>query len=156
MKETSSALEEAKADISGLWALQQLIDKGVMPKTMERTLYTTFLASVFRSIRFGINEAHGRGIAMQLNYLLDQGGFVVNPDGTFAVNTAKIKEGVTALTREIMTIQAEGNYTKSKELAERLAVIRPPVQAALNKLMSVPVDIEPKFTTAETLIAEGR
>jgi hypothetical protein len=154
MKETSSALEEAKADISGLWALQQLIDKGVMPKTMERTLYTTFLASAFRSIRFGINEAHGRGIAMQLNYLLDQGGFVVRPDGTFAV-TEKIKDGVTALTREIMTIQAEGNYAKSKDLADRLGVIRPPVQQALDRLKAVPVDIEPRFTTAEQLLGAG-
>ena len=154
MKETSSALEEAKADISGLWALQQLIDKGVMPKTMERTLYTTFLASAFRSIRFGINEAHGRGIAIQLNYLLDQGGFAVRPDGTFAVNPDKIKEGVTALTREIMTIQAEGNYAKSKQLAERLGAVRLPVQKALDKLLSVPVDIEPQFPTAERLVAE--
>ena len=155
MRETSSALEEAKADISGLWALQQLIDKGVMPKTMERTLYTTFLASTFRSIRFGINAAHGRGIAIQLNYLLDHGGFVVRPDGTFGVNPDKIKEGVTALTREIMTIQAEGSYAKSKELADRLGVIRPPVQEALTRLLSVPVDIEPDFTTAERLIAEA-
>ena len=156
MKETSSALEEAKADISGLWALQQLIDKGVMPKTMEKTLYTTFLASAFRSIRFGLGEAHGRAVAMQFNYLLDQGGFVARPDGTFAVNPDKIKEGVTALTREIMTIQGEGSYAKSKELIERLGVLRPPVQAALDRLTSVPVDIEPKFTTADRLVEESR
>ena len=86
MKEASSYLEEAKADISGLFALQHLIDKGVLPRSMEQTMYTTFLASCFRSIRFGINEAHGKGIAIQLNYLLDQGGFVVKDDGTFAVN----------------------------------------------------------------------
>src|SRR6185436_14644570 len=101
LKETYSALEEAKADISSLWAIQYLIDKGVLPKSLEQTLYTTFLASTFRSIRFGINEAHGRGIAIQFNYLVDQGGFVVRPDGTFGVNTAKVKEGVTSLTREI-------------------------------------------------------
>src|SRR5204863_4031228 len=101
LKETYSALEEAKADISGLFALQHMIDKGVLPKTLEQSLYTTFLASAFRSIRFGVNEAHGRGIAMQLNYLLDQGGFVVNGDGTFAVDRAKIKEGIAGLTREI-------------------------------------------------------
>ena len=86
MKEASSFLEEAKADISSLYALQFMIDKGVLPKTLQDTLYTTFLASCFRSIRFGIAEAHGKGIAVQLNYLLDQGGFVVKPDGTFAVN----------------------------------------------------------------------
>ena len=67
-------VEEAKADISGLFALQYLIDKGVDAEDAGATLYTTYLASAFRSIRFGINEAHGRGIAIQLNYLLDHGG----------------------------------------------------------------------------------
>jgi len=155
MKETSSYLEEAKADISGLFALQHLVDKGVLSKSMEQTMYTTFLASAFRSIRFGVTEAHGKGIAVQLNYLLDQGGFVVKPDGTFAVDPAKIKDGVVALTREIMTIQAEGNYAAAKALGDRLGNVRPPVQAALDKLNSVPVDIEPRFTTAEQL-AQGK
>jgi hypothetical protein len=154
MKETSSYLEEAKADISGLFALQHLVDKGVLPRSMEQTMYTTFLASAFRSIRFGVNEAHGKGIAIQLNYLLDQGGFVVKDDGTFAVDAARIKDGVIALTREIMTIQAEGNYAASKALGDRLGVIRPPVQAALDKLAGVPVDIEPRFTTADALMRE--
>src|SRR4029079_10081911 len=105
MKEASSFLEEAKADISSLYALQFMIDKGVLPKTLQETLYTTFLASCFRSIRFGIAEAHGKGIAVQLNSLLDQGGFVVKPDGTFTVDKGKIKEGVIGLTHDIMTIQ---------------------------------------------------
>jgi len=153
LKETYSALEEAKADISGLFAMQHLIDKGVLPRAMERNLYTTFLASAFRSIRFGVSEAHGRGIAIQLNYLLDQGGFTAKPDGTFAVNTGRIKEGVTTLTRDIMTIQAEGDYAKAKALGERLGVVRPPVQKALDRLTAVPVDIEPRFTTAAQLSA---
>jgi hypothetical protein len=152
MKEASSYLEEAKADISGLFALQYLVDKGVVDKSIENTMYTTFLASCFRSIRFGINEAHGRGIAIQLNYLLDQGGFVVGADGTFAVDAARIREGVIALTREIMTIQAEGDYARAKALGEKLGVVRPPVAAALEKLVDVPVDIEPRFVTAEELL----
>jgi hypothetical protein len=151
MKEAYSALEEAKADISGLFAIQYLIDKGALPASLEDTLYTTFLASAFRSIRFGINEAHGRGIAIQLNHLLDAGGFVVRPDGTFGVDRAKVKEGVTSLTRQIMTLQATGDYAGATALAERLGVVRPPVQAALDRLSSVPVDIEPQFTTAEAL-----
>ncbi len=77
LKETYSAIEEAKADVSGLWALKQLADQGKVDKAIAQTMYTTFLASSFRSIRFGVNEAHGRGIAMQLNYFLDQGAFVV-------------------------------------------------------------------------------
>jgi Peptidase family M49 len=151
LKETYSFLEEAKADISGLFALQHLIDKGSLPRSLEQPLYTTFLASAFRSIRFGVTEAHGKGIAVQLNYLLDQGGFTLKPDGTFAVNPDRIKEGVTTLTRDIMTIQAEGDYAKAKALGDRLGVVRPPVQRALDKLMSIPVDIEPRFTTAAQL-----
>ena len=156
LKETSSALEEAKADISGLFAIQHMIDKGVMPKSLEASLYTTYLASAFRSIRFGVNEAHGRGIAIQLNYLLDQRGFVVNGEGTFAVNKDRIKEGVTGLTRDIMTIQAAGNYAAAKALGEKMGIVRPEVQKALDKLQSIPVDIEPRFATADELVKRAK
>lgn len=156
MKEAGSALEEAKADIGGLFAIQHMIDKGVLPKTLERPLYTTFLASAFRTIRFGINEAHGRGQAMQLNYLIDAGGFVVRPDGTFAVNPAKIKDAVASLTHEFMTIQAEGSYERAKEMQTRLGVIRPEVQRALDKMGAIPIDIEPRFVTAEQLLRDRR
>jgi hypothetical protein len=151
LKDTYSAIEEAKADISGLWALQQLADRKLVDPAIAKTMYTTFLASAFRSIRFGINEAHGRGIAVQLNYLLDAGAFKVMPGGTFAVDDSKIVEAVTALTREIMTLQAEGSYAKAKALIERLGVVRPNVQRVLDRLATVPVDIEPRFTTAERL-----
>jgi Peptidase family M49 len=151
LKDTYSAIEEAKADISGLWALQQLADRKLVDPAIAKTMYTTFLASAFRSIRFGINEAHGRGIAVQLNYLLDAGAFKVMPGGTFAVDDGKIVEAVTALTREIMTLQAEGSYSKAKALIERLGVVRPNVQRVLDRLATVPVDIEPRFTTAERL-----
>jgi len=148
MKELYSAIEEAKADISGLWALRQLADRKLIDPSITKTMYTTFLASAFRSIRFGINEAHGRGIAVQLNYLLDAGAFKVLPGGTFAVDDAKIADAVAALTREIMTFQAEGNYAKAKDLLDRLGVVRPPVQKLLDRLTSVPVDIEPNFTSS--------
>src|SRR5438067_1231838 len=108
MKEASSYIEEAKADISSLFAIQYMIDKGVLPKSLETTLYATYLASTFRSIRFGIAEAHGRGVAVQFNYLLDAGGFVAKPDGTFGIDLAKVKTGVAGPRHDIMTIQAEG------------------------------------------------
>jgi hypothetical protein len=152
LKENYSFLEEAKADISALFAIQHMIDKGVMPKSLEQPLYTTYLASAFRSIRFGVSEAHGKGIAVQLNYLMEQGAFTVANDGTFRVDRAKVKEGVTDLTATIMGIQAEGDYAKAGALGQRLGVVRPPVQKALDKLLSVPVDIEPKFTTASELV----
>jgi Peptidase family M49 len=149
MKELYSAIEEAKADISGLWALRQLADRKLIDPSITKTMYTTFLASAFRSIRFGINEAHGRGVAVQLNYLFDAGAFKGLPGGTFAVDETKIADAVTALTRDIMTFQAEGDYGKAKDLLDRLGVIRPPVQKVLDRLTSVPVDIEPNFTSAQ-------
>ncbi|MGB2713592.1 MAG: hypothetical protein WBC51_05395 [Vicinamibacterales bacterium] len=151
LKETYSAIEEAKADVSGLWALQQLADKGRIAPAIAETMYTTFLASAFRSIRFGVNEAHGRGIAIQLNYLLDAGAFKVRPDGTFEADHAKMPEAAAALTREIMTLQAEGNYAKAKGLIDRLGIVRPSVQHVLDKLTNVPVDIEPRFVSASKL-----
>ncbi len=150
LKELSSALEEAKADITGLWALQYLIDKGVVEKRMERSLYTTFLASAFRSVRFGITEAHGKGIALQFNYLTHEGAIEVNErTGTFSINQAKIKDAVHKLTSEILTVQAEGSYEKAKALLDKYAVIRPPMKTALDRLKDVPVDIEPIFPLAK-------
>ncbi len=152
MKELYSTVEEAKADISGLFALQYLVDKGVLSKGLQQSVYDTFLASAFRSIRFGITEAHGRGIALQLNFLLDYGAFAANKDGSFSVNKAKIRDGVKALTQEIMTLEAEGNYAKAKDMTSSLCVVRPEIQGALDRLQNVPVDIEPRFTTAEELM----
>jgi hypothetical protein len=151
LKETNGALEEAKADISGLWALQYLIDKGVVARSMEQSLYTTFLASSFRSVRFGLTEAHGRAVAIQLNFLLDQGAFRASADGTYSVDPARIKAGVAALTHEIMTIQATGDYAKAKDMLARLAVMRPSVQMVLDRLTGVPVDVEPQFVSAARL-----
>jgi len=152
LKETYSAIEEAKADISGLFALQFLVDKGQLDKKFEQTMYTTFLASAFRSLRFGVNEAHGRGQAIQLNYLIDKGAFKVNGDGTFAIDAAKIREAVTALTREIMTLQAEGSYAKAKQMIDTLGILRPQAKVVLDRLTLIPVDIAPRFVTAIDLL----
>jgi hypothetical protein len=153
LKDTYAAIEEAKADISGLFALQFLVDRGKLEKQYEQTMYTTFLASCFRSIRFGVNAAHGRGVAIQLNYFLDHGGVRVAPDGTFAVDPARIRQNVADLTRDIMTMQATGDYAAAQALIAKLGVVRPDVQKVLDRLKDVPVDIEPRFTTAEKLLA---
>jgi hypothetical protein len=151
LKETFSAIEEAKADISGLFALQYLMDKGVLDKRMERSVYTTFLASAFRSVRFGITEAHGRGIAVQFNYLTDEGAIKFNErTGTFSVDMARVKEAVRKLTHDIMTLQAEGSYEKAKAMLDKYGVIRPPMEQALKRLTNVPVDIEPQFPLAQS------
>jgi hypothetical protein len=152
LKDTYSTIEEAKADISGLFALQFLVNREKLDKALDQSMYVTYLASMFRSIRFGITEAHGRGVAIQLNYFLDNGGVTVAQNGTFAVNPERIRQNVTDLTRDIMTLQARGDYAAAKAMMDKLGVVRPPVQAVLDKLKAVPVDIEPRFVTADALV----
>jgi hypothetical protein len=115
LKELYSAIEEAKADVTGLFLLGHLADRGLKEAALaQRPLYTTFLASTFRSVRFGLTEAHGKGMALQFNYFLDHGAFQVNADGTFAVDPAKMKAAVTSLTRDLLTIEAHGDYAGAK------------------------------------------
>ncbi len=149
MRELSSPLEEAKADIAGLFALQYLIHKGAVDSAFAKELPVTFLASIFRSVRFGINEAHGKGVALQFNYLTDQGAFLYDSArGCFGVNFAKMPDAVSRLTGEIMTIQAHGDYAAAKALLDRYGVVRPEMQQVLDKLAGVPVDIAPEFPLA--------
>jgi hypothetical protein len=150
--EHSSAWEEAKADASGLWALQYLIDRGDVDRSLESSIYATFLASTFRSIRFGLNSAHGKGIALQVGFLLDHGAIRLTPDGTFAVVPGRIKAAVADLTRMIMTAQARGDRRFVAEQLEQ-AVVRPEVQRVLDRLDDVPIDIAPDFVTARELTA---
>jgi hypothetical protein len=151
LRELNGPLEEAKADISGLWALQYLMDKGVIDKRQERAMYVTFLASTFRTLRFGLNASHAKGMALQVNTLLDRGAVRVDRDGRFSLDLAKTKKAVAGLTRDIMTLQATGDYAGVKKLLDRMVVVRPEVKAVIDRLTAVPVDIAPKFVTAEEM-----
>ena len=153
MKELYSAIEEAKADVTGLFMLQHLYDRKLIEggASAERKLYTTYLASTFRSLRFGLKEAHGKGMALQVNYLTDKGGFIARPDGTFEVDFAKIKGAVRDLDHDLLTLEATGDYAGAKRMLDELGVIRPNMQKALDSLISIPVDIEPVFVTANQL-----
>jgi len=153
LKDTYAAVEEAKADISGLWALQFLADRGLIPAAIATSMYRTFLAGTFRTLRFGINEAHGRGMAIQLNSLLDAGAVIARADGTFGIDDGRMREAIAHLTSRIMTIQAHGDYDAAATMIE-LATIRPEVQRLLDRLGDIPVDIAPDFQTAREI--EGR
>jgi len=151
LKELYSAIEEAKADVTGLWALQYLIDKGVIAKQMQRTLYTTYLASMFRSVRFGLTESHARGVAMQFNYFTDEGAIKFDArTGKFSIDDTKIREAVRKLTQELLTLEAEGSYDKAKALLDKYSLIRADMKGGLDRLNAVPVDIEPIFPLAKT------
>jgi peptidase M49-like protein len=144
LKQLYAPMEEAKADVTGLFMLQYLYDHGLAHgPDAERQLYTTFLASAFRSVRFGLTEAHGRGVAMQFNYLTDKGGFVAHPDGSFSVDYGKIKNAVRDLDHDLLTIEAHGDYAGAKRMLDTLAVVRPPMQKAIDAMKDIPTDIDP-------------
>ena len=157
LKEAYSTIEEAKADMAGLWALGYMMDKGQLKDTLgqgaaaERKLYNTFLASAFRTLHFGLTDSHARGMAIQINYLLDKGAFISHGDGTFSTDFKKIKQSVIDLNREFLTIEATGDYARAKEMMAKYVVIRPDVQKALDKMKVVPNDIRPAFNTAAAL-----
>jgi hypothetical protein len=159
LKELYSAIEEAKADVLGLFMLQHFYDHGYLRQS-ENSLYTTFLASSFRTLRFGLNEAHGKGMALQFNYLTDKGAFVHKGD-RWEVNAAKIKGGVRDLAHELLTIEATGDYAGAKRMLDTLSVLRPEMKATLAAVdkpsapgavpVVIPVDIRPIFVTAEEI-----
>jgi hypothetical protein len=146
LKELYSAIEEAKADVTGLYMLQYLSGHGKLPgggEQYEHRLYTTFLASAFRSLRFGLTEAHGKGMALQFNYLADKGAFVAQPDGTFTVDFTRIKGAVRDLTHDLLMLEATGDYKGAKRMLDTLAIVRPAMQRALDGLKAIPTDIDP-------------
>ncbi|MBV9764192.1 MAG: hypothetical protein JOZ48_05040 [Acidobacteriaceae bacterium] len=158
LKDLYSTIEEAKADVTGLFMVQYFFDNNILPggQTNEKKLYDTFLASSFRTLRFGITEAHGRGMALQFNYFADHGAFVARPDGTFEVNYSKMKQAVRDLTHELLTLEARGDYAGAQKLLAELGVMRPQLARALDKLKDIPVDIQPIFVTADELTPSGR
>jgi len=153
LKDLYSAIEEAKADVLGLHMLQHFFDRGYI-KHGENSLYTTYLASSFRTLRFGLNEAHGKGMALQFNYLTDKGAFV-HKGITWDVDPAKIQGGIRDLAHDLLTIEATGDYAGAKRMLDTLSVLRPEMKqtlAAIDKsAVAVPVDIRPVFVTADEI-----
>jgi len=145
LKELYATIEEAKADVTGLFMLQYLYDHGMIrhEAASERQLYTTYLASTFRSVRFGLTEAHARGTALQFNYLTDKGGFVADADGSFRVDFDHIKNAVRDLDHDLLTLEAQGDYQGAKRMLDSLAVVRPAMQKALDGMKQIPTDIDP-------------
>ncbi|KAL9265775.1 Nudix hydrolase 3-like protein [Drosera capensis] len=157
LKELHSALEEAKADIVGLWALRFLMSKDLISRSLLKLMYVSYLAGCFRSVRFGLEESHGKGQALQFNWLFEKGAFVLHQDGTFSVDFDKVEAAVEGLSRKILTIQATGDKGAAAELLEKYCTLSHPLEAALNKLgaIQVPVDITPTFSIADEILSKS-
>lgn len=143
LKEHASALEEGKADILGLYMIKQLHAKGELDGDLK-DYYTTFMAGIFRSVRFGASSAHGKANMIRFNFFQDFGAFERNDeDGTYRVNYEKLEEAMAALSNKILTLQGDGNYDGVAQLVADMGKIESGLQADLDRLSeaSIPVDI---------------
>lgn len=146
LKELYSAIEEAKADIVGLFSARLLMDKGLLPASDAKFLYPSYLASMLRSIRFGAGEAHGRANLLQLGFLEKEGAITFDDmAGRFGIDAKKMPDAVRKLAAALLDIEGRGDYTGAQRFLAEHAVVRPHLEAALKKLADVPVDIAPTY-----------
>lgn len=143
LKEHASALEEGKADILGLYMVQSLLEKGEITEGALEDYYVTFMAGIFRSVRFGASSAHGKANMIRFNFFAQQGAFEKTEDGLYRVNMEKMGAAVEALSELILTLQGDGDYDGVAELVETMGVIKPDLSSDLARLeaASIPVDI---------------
>jgi len=142
LKEQASALEEGKADILGLYMVQQLHKKGELDGDMKDYM-TTFMAGIFRSVRFGASSAHGKANMIRFNFFKEKGAFTKNDDGTYKVNYEKMEEAVRQLSYLILTLQGNGDYEGVVKLVQEKGIISADLQRDLDKLSkaNIPVDV---------------
>lgn len=144
LKETYSTLEEVKADIMGPWCIFHMIDKGHFPESMRREQAVTYLAGLFRSVRFGIAEAHGQANAIQFNYLSEK-NVITAEDGRFRIDIEAFPGAIEQMVAEILMIQAEGDYAASVAMIEQYGGLSDVLADGLARLERVPADILPLY-----------
>ncbi len=146
LEETYSAIEEAKADVMGAYNILFMIEKGEFPAEFKEQLLVSYFAGLFRSVRFGVAEAHGQGAAMQINRLLEAGGATFDEEKqVFTVDMQKLEQGITDLVRDLCMLQSAGDKAGAEALLSKYGVMSPPMEKALAKLGGIPVDIRPVF-----------
>jgi hypothetical protein len=148
LKDAYSPIEECKADVLGQWNLLYAMDKKLVTSFDRPTLFATYAALMFRSMRFGIDAAHGRGNAVQWNFLREKGAIVPAADGRFRVDFAKMESGIKELTTELLMIEALGDYDRAMRLLNKYGVTNPEIQGVIARLTDIPVDIDPVFVAA--------
>ncbi len=139
-----SALEEAKADVVGMFGLQWLMDHGALPKNRAQEYYASYVAGIFRTVRYGIAEAHGRAEMMEFNFLREQRAIVAS-GGKYSVDYARMPAAIAQVSKELLEIEATGNRARAEAWFNRYDKMPPALAGTLQAAKDVPVDIEPKF-----------
>ena len=155
LKELYSTLEEAKADVMGVYDILALIEKGEIPPELRDSLEPTYVAGLFRSARFGVHEAHGRGVVSQFNYLLEKGALEVDGEGRFRSVSERFDGAIEELLELMLMLQATGDYQGTVEFLDTYGVASDALLAAIDRLDEVPVDIRPLYPQADELAPAG-
>lgn len=146
LKEQNSAIEEAKADVAGVWNILLMMRKGELPAAERPQLFATYFTGIFRAVRFGALEAHGKGAALQYAYLKDRGAFTYDAAaGRYVVHDAAMEAGLKALLHDILMLQATGDYAGTKAFMDKWAKLDPDAEAAIVSMAALPVDIWPSY-----------
>lgn len=144
LKELYPIIEECKADVLGMYTYLYLMRKDVFPMNVEAAL-ASYLGGMYRSIRFGIDEAHGGGVAIQFNYFMDKGAFYQDRNGKLNYNGEKLQTAIRDLAAELLLIEAHGDYDCAKQLVDKYRVMTPVMADYVAQLSHLPVDIQPSF-----------
>jgi Peptidase family M49 len=148
---TYAGLEEAKADIVGLFALNWLMDKGVVPKERANDFYASHVAGIFRTVRFGVAEAHGRAEMMEFNYLAEQGAIAREQSGKYAIDFTKMPQAIASLAKELLEIEATGDRNRAEQWFKKYDSMPAELKSALANVKDVPVDVDPVSAFTEQI-----
>jgi hypothetical protein len=148
LKEIYSTVDECKADVTGLWNILLAMERKWISGITDAQLFSTYTGLMFRSMRFGIDEAHGQGTAVQWNWFREKGAIEPAADGRFRTDLSKSREAVRSLANELLMIEATGDYARGEALLEKYGRSSPEIDAAIAKLSDIPVDITPVFIAA--------
>lgn len=140
-----SGLEEAKADVVGMFGLAWLVDKGVLPSARLEEFYASYVAGIFRTLRFGTGEAHGRAEMMEFNYLLEQGGLAF-ADGRYVIDYARARTALAQLAKQLLEMEATGDRARAEAWFAKYDVMPAPLKTALATTNDIPVDVYPVFS----------
>lgn len=144
-----SALEEGKADVMGAYNILFMIDNKQFPKSFRNELLLTYFAGLFRSVRFGVAEAHGQGAAFQINRFLEDGAASFDAaTGLFTIDPKQLEKSIERLVRDVVMLQHNGDKAAVDAFLAKYAVMSPPMEQALGKLDGIPVDIRPIYPVA--------
>lgn len=146
LKEVYSASEEAKADVMGMHNILYMMERGELPAAERNEALATYFAGIFRAVRFGTDEAHGRGAALQYSYLKERGAFQwVHGQQRFRLDYDRLASGVSALTAELVRFQGNGDYAGTKAFFERYARLDADARTVLANTSAIPTDIQPDY-----------